>query len=175
MPEIWWESGHQGQGRASLWEGELSLAGDTQKVRGVLGTVTTEAWSWARESGLNPKAKGHGRFLCWEGWATRGCVGESVLANGTKWTRQCNRKAAIMSLYCTLWRVIEGACGLSQPAARLVAGKDLKSALLYSLFRKLSPSLTLSLCNFWCFKLADYLECQLCKTWHRSSPIPSNS
>ena len=79
-PEIWWESGHQWGGRASLREGELSLAGDTQKVRGVLGAMSREAWSWARESGLSPKAKGNGRFLCWEGWATRGCVGESLLA-----------------------------------------------------------------------------------------------
>lgn len=32
-----------GQGRASLREGELSMVGDTQKVRGVLGAATTEA------------------------------------------------------------------------------------------------------------------------------------
>lgn len=41
----WQEVGTQGQGGASLREGELSLAGDTRKVRGVLGAVSIVAWS----------------------------------------------------------------------------------------------------------------------------------
>ena len=41
----WQQVVTQGRGMASLREGELSLAGSTRKVRGVLGAVSTVAWS----------------------------------------------------------------------------------------------------------------------------------
>lgn len=58
-------------------------------------------------------------FLCGQ------TVGESVLANGTEWTRQRNRKAAIMSHYCIVWRVIGGAWSVADLPLGLLRGKIL--------------------------------------------------
>lgn len=70
-----------GAGKGPACEGELSLVGDTQKVRGGAGHRDHRGLKLSQGIWTKSQGKGHGRFLCWEGWAaTRGCVGESVLA-----------------------------------------------------------------------------------------------